>query len=148
VAYDADTAGEEMARKVIEVLPGATRVQPTYGKDWNEQLLIHHEARETAQAVQLLRKHIIKDLRALQPDGSWAFEATNWRFTHQLDTVTISTVEDNREILRVNGDKIVVFNPTPEEREKLRDFRRKVESDLQKKQQQQQQQQKGSRYRW
>ncbi len=36
VVYDADTAGEEMARKVIEVLPGATRVQPTYGKDWNE----------------------------------------------------------------------------------------------------------------
>ncbi len=39
VAYDADKAGEEMAQKVIEVLPGATRAQPAYGKDWNEQLL-------------------------------------------------------------------------------------------------------------
>jgi 5S rRNA maturation endonuclease (ribonuclease M5) len=59
VVYDADTAGEEMARKVIEVLPGATRIQPTYGKDCNEQLLIHHEAREIAQAVRQLLKHVI-----------------------------------------------------------------------------------------
>jgi uncharacterized protein YlzI (FlbEa/FlbD family) len=94
--------------------------------------------------VQLLLKHIVKDMRTLQPDGFWAFEATNWRFTYQGAIVAIATVEDEREILRVNGDKIVVFNPNPEEREKLKDFRRKVESDLQ---QQQQQRIKGSRHR-
>jgi hypothetical protein len=134
VANDADSMGEEMAQKVIEVLPGVTRAQPAFGKDWNEELLIHHEAKETAQAVQLL----LKQIGTLQPDGSWAFEATNWRFTHLGDTVTIFTVKDNREILSVNGGKIVVFNPSPEEREKLRDFRRLVESDLQQQQQQQQ----------
>jgi hypothetical protein len=146
VAYDADSAGEEMAQKAIAVLPQAIRAQPAYGKDWNEQLLIYSEARETAQAVQMLLKQIVKDIRTLQPDGTWAFEATNWRFTHQGDTVTIATVEDNREILRVNGGKIVVFNPKKEEREKLKDFRRKVERDLQK-QQQQQQRLKGSRHK-
>lgn len=109
VAYDADSAGEEMAQKVIEVLPGATRAQPAYGKDWNEQLLIHREARETAQAVQLLLKQIVKDVRTLQPDGSWAFEATNWRFTHQGNIVKITTIEDEREILGVNGDKVVGY---------------------------------------
>ncbi|PSB43219.1 hypothetical protein C7B80_24870, partial [Cyanosarcina cf. burmensis CCALA 770] len=135
VAYDADSAGEEMAQKAIEVLPQATRTQPAYGKDWNEQLLIYSEARETAQAVQLLLKQIVKDMRTVEPDGFWAFEATNWRFTHQGDIVAIATVEDNREILRVNGDKIVVFNPKKEEREKLKDFRRQVQSDLQQQQQ-------------
>ncbi|PSB43230.1 hypothetical protein C7B80_24945 [Cyanosarcina cf. burmensis CCALA 770] len=58
-------------------------------------------------------------MKTLQSDGSWAFEATNWRFTHQGDTVAIATVEDNREILRVNGGKIVVFNPNPEEGAKV-----------------------------
>ena len=140
VAYDADKAGEEMAQKAIEVLPQATRAQPAYGKDWNEQLLIYSEARETAQAVQMLLKQIVKDVKTLQPDGTWAFEATNWRFTQRGDIVAIATVEDNREILRVNGGKIVVFNPNPEEREKLKDFRQQVQSDLQKQQREQSQQ--------
>ena len=39
VGYDTDLVGEEMARQVIEALPSAVRVKPSYGKDWNEQLL-------------------------------------------------------------------------------------------------------------
>ncbi|NJM90534.1 MAG: DUF3991 domain-containing protein, partial [Hydrococcus sp. RU_2_2] len=39
VAYDADEAGERMAQQVIEQLPGAQRIKPTVGKDWNEQLV-------------------------------------------------------------------------------------------------------------
>lgn len=39
VGYDADSVGEEMARQVIEAVPGAVRVKPHYGKDWNEHLV-------------------------------------------------------------------------------------------------------------
>lgn len=39
VGFDADRAGEHMAWKVAQELPGVTRKQPTCGKDWNEQLL-------------------------------------------------------------------------------------------------------------
>jgi len=57
--------------------------------------------------------------------------------------VTIATLADRREILRVEGDKAVVFNPNPEEREELKEFRQQVQSDRQKEQQQQDQQQRG-----
>ncbi|MBW4639008.1 MAG: toprim domain-containing protein [Gloeocapsa sp. UFS-A4-WI-NPMV-4B04] len=39
VGFDADQAGEQMAWKVAQSLPGVTRLQPNRGKDWNEQLL-------------------------------------------------------------------------------------------------------------
>ncbi|MBW4640249.1 MAG: toprim domain-containing protein [Gloeocapsa sp. UFS-A4-WI-NPMV-4B04] len=39
VGFDADPAGEQMAWKVAQSLSGVTRLQPTCGKDWNEQLL-------------------------------------------------------------------------------------------------------------
>ena len=38
-AFDADQAGEKMAWRVAQVVPGVQRLIPAYGKDWNERLL-------------------------------------------------------------------------------------------------------------
>ena len=39
VAFDADKAGEQMAWRVAEAVPGVQRMVPAVGKDWNERLL-------------------------------------------------------------------------------------------------------------
>ncbi|NER26526.1 MAG: DUF3991 domain-containing protein, partial [Symploca sp. SIO1C4] len=39
-AFDVDQAGEEMAWRLAQELPGVSRVSPAYGKDWNERLLM------------------------------------------------------------------------------------------------------------
>ncbi len=39
VAYDNDEAGHTMTRQVLDKLPGAQRITPKVGKDWNEQLI-------------------------------------------------------------------------------------------------------------
>jgi DNA primase len=39
VAFDADGAGEKMAWRVAEALPGLRRMVPAIGKDWNDRLL-------------------------------------------------------------------------------------------------------------
>lgn len=39
VAFDADVAGDQMAERILTEVTGATRLRPTHGKDWNEQLL-------------------------------------------------------------------------------------------------------------
>ena len=58
VGYDASPTGEEMAQIVLESLPGAKRVLPAYGKDWNEQL-VHRVA--TIEAVnQLSERDFLK----------------------------------------------------------------------------------------
>lgn len=104
------------------------------------QPAFQQEALETAAAV----RQLLKNYGTANSDGSVTFEATNWRFAMLLgDIVTIATVADRREILRVEGDKAVVFNPNPEEREELKEFRQQVQSDRQKEQQQQDQQQRG-----
>ncbi|NER27631.1 MAG: hypothetical protein F6J89_08345 [Symploca sp. SIO1C4] len=40
VEFDVDQAGEEMAWRLAQELPGVSRVSPAYGKDWNERLLM------------------------------------------------------------------------------------------------------------
>ena len=125
----------------------AIRVKPIFGKDWNEQLVMQHEALETAQAVRQLSDYLLQDIRFRQPDGSWAFEATKWQFAQRGDTVTITNKQDNREILRVEGDRPITFSPTTAEREKLKNFREQVNSDLQQQQQSQGQQQYQQRQR-
>jgi hypothetical protein len=39
VAFDADGAGEKMAWRVAEAVPGVRRMVPAIGKDWNDRLL-------------------------------------------------------------------------------------------------------------
>jgi DNA primase len=39
VAFDADGAGEKMAWRVAEAVPGVRRMVPAVGKDWNDRLL-------------------------------------------------------------------------------------------------------------
>ena len=41
-AFDADRAGEKMAWRIAEVLPGITRMSPAQGKDWNDRLMVEH----------------------------------------------------------------------------------------------------------
>ncbi|KAM3099279.1 toprim domain-containing protein [Phormidesmis sp. 146-12] len=41
-AFDADKAGEKMAWRIAEVLPGITRMSPAQGKDWNDRLMVEH----------------------------------------------------------------------------------------------------------
>ncbi|WP_052056028.1 MobF family relaxase [Myxosarcina sp. GI1] len=44
VAYDNDEVGNQMARQVLEELPGTQRIAPSVGKDWNEQLLLQSQS--------------------------------------------------------------------------------------------------------
>ncbi|MGV0029066.1 DUF3991 and toprim domain-containing protein [Phormidesmis priestleyi] len=41
-AFDADKAGEKMAWRIAEALPGITRMNPAQGKDWNDRLMAEH----------------------------------------------------------------------------------------------------------
>jgi 5S rRNA maturation endonuclease (ribonuclease M5)/archaellum component FlaC len=88
VAYDADTAGEEMARKVIAALPGATRVKPSFGKDWNERLVMDKEALETAQALRQLFKRLPSDVRINHPDGCLTFDTPSWQLAQHRNAVS------------------------------------------------------------
>ncbi len=54
VAYDNDEAGQTMAQRVLEELPGAQRITPKVGKDWNEELI--QSQRTLEQEKQLLRQ--------------------------------------------------------------------------------------------
>jgi hypothetical protein len=137
---NADTARtREIAQPLSEQLPNSPSLQqPTSYQSENEQLARQQEAWETAQAVRQLFTHLLRDIRLRQPDGSWVFSATNWRFNQKDDVVTITVKQDNRELLRVEGDKPVVFNPTPAEREKMKKFCQDVAQDLEEKWQKQQ----------
>ncbi|MGL5922452.1 relaxase/mobilization nuclease domain-containing protein [Chroococcidiopsis sp.] len=86
------------------------------------------EGREISIAVQqLFRLNGIQP----QPDGSLILEGNRWRLKQIGNTVSVSVKADNREILRVEGNKTVVFNPTPEERDRMRSLRSKVKEQLQ-----------------
>lgn len=95
---------------------------------------IQQEGRATAQAVQDMFSLIKSPKRS---DGSQILDGTNWRLEQLGNTVSVTVKADNRQILRVEGGKTVVFNPTPDEREKMNGFREKVKSDLQQEQQRQ-----------
>ncbi|MGH2412220.1 MAG: relaxase/mobilization nuclease domain-containing protein [Microcystaceae cyanobacterium] len=96
-------------------------------------------ARETARAARVLLNNFGKQ----QPDGSLVFEGRRWRFTQQDEVVTITVKEDNREILRVEGERPVLFKPKAQERKDLTELRQKVAQDLQHSQPSQRQQQGG-----
>jgi hypothetical protein len=58
VAFDADAAGEEMAWRVAQQLPGVSRMTPAYGKDWNERLVYdgqREQARQPERDRQMLK---------------------------------------------------------------------------------------------
>ena len=57
-AFDGDRAGEEMAWRIAQQLPGVSRVTPAYGKDWNERLVqdgYPDQARQSELDKQTLR---------------------------------------------------------------------------------------------
>jgi 5S rRNA maturation endonuclease (ribonuclease M5) len=61
VAFDADGAGEKMAWRVAEAVPGVRRMVPAIGKDWNDRLLAEQgvepkEAQTDRQAFKALWK--------------------------------------------------------------------------------------------
>jgi len=96
--------------------------------------LIQREGRATAQAVQdMFRLTGTKR----QPDGSLILDGNNWRVKQLGDTVSVTVKADDREILRAEGSKVVVFEVTPEERQKMQHFREQVHSALLKEQQRQ-----------
>jgi predicted ABC-type ATPase len=72
----------------------------------------------TAACVQEMLSH----LGSTQPDGSLIF-AGRLLFTQQGDVITITNQEESREILRVEGERSIKFNPTQTEREQLGYFR-------------------------
>lgn len=97
-------------------------------EEQRQDMLRQHEGRETAIAVQqLFRLNGIQP----QPDGSLMLEGNRWRLKQIGNTVSVSVKADNREILRVEGEKTVVFDPTPEERERMHSLRSKVKEQLQ-----------------
>jgi hypothetical protein len=60
VAFDGDRAGEEMAWRVAQQLPGVRRLTPAYGKDWNERLIWDGHPEMTTQPGQ--NKQMFHDL--------------------------------------------------------------------------------------
>jgi len=52
VGFDADQAGEEMAWRVAQQLPGVSRITPAYGKDWNERLVCDGQPERASQPQQ------------------------------------------------------------------------------------------------
>jgi hypothetical protein len=102
----------------------------------NQSQLIQNEALETAQSVQKL----LKQIGTLQSDGSIIFQGERWQFACRGDLVTITVKQDQRQILLVDSDRVVLFSPNSKEREKLQQFRKDVARDLQQPQPEQQQQ--------
>lgn len=70
VAFDTDSAGETMAWRIAEELPGVGRITPAYGKDWNERLICDGQPEQTSQPE--------RDKLAL--DALWKWH----RIAHQL----------------------------------------------------------------
>ena len=95
------------------------------------ELQRQQEGRETAIAVQQLFRLIGTQP---QPDGELILDGNQWRIKQIGNTVSVSVKADNREILRVEGGKTVVFNPTPEERDRMHSLRSKVNNELEKEQ--------------
>ena len=80
VAYDNDEAGHYMAQQVLDKLPGAQRITPKAGKDWNEQLIQSQDPVE--QKKQQLRKEYERLKREI-------LENTN---THNLEAKKVDIV--------------------------------------------------------
>ncbi|MDV2998394.1 MAG: hypothetical protein N4J56_008099 [Chroococcidiopsis sp. SAG 2025] len=91
------------------------------------------EGREISIAVQQLFRLIGAQPQA---DGELSLDGNQWRIKQIGNTVSVIVKADNREILRVEGEKTVVFNPTREERERMHSLRSKVKEQLQQSQRQ------------
>ncbi len=106
VAYDNDQAGETMAQKVLEKLPGAVRVKPTIGKDWNEQL-VKSQIQDLAQTVQkVLNEHGQLSLT----DDSVSFEGNKFIFNSDGNKLNIYSKSREKVVFEINSAKNSVFN--------------------------------------
>lgn len=104
----------------------------------NQRQSPEQEALETAQAI----REVLNRSGKTHPDGSVIFDATEWRFAKLPgDIIRITAKQDNREILRVEGDKAIIFPDNLQERSRLKSFRERVQSVLNQQQQQQNQRQ-------
>ncbi|MGD9887880.1 MAG: toprim domain-containing protein [Halothiobacillaceae bacterium] len=57
-AFDVDKAGENYHQRVLEVNPSATRLKPTMGKDWNDQLKVTKIMQQNPDVKTLVEKEI------------------------------------------------------------------------------------------
>ena len=105
VAYDNDEAGNQMARAVLDKLPGSERITPKVGKDWNEQLRLE-EAEQIAKKVQLLLQ---KFGQTSAVDGSKSFEGKCLRFLATNNSRSIYSKLRQQVIFEVNKDKNRIF---------------------------------------
>lgn len=62
VAFDADRAGEQMAWRVAEAVPGVQRMVPAVGKDWNERLVAQGQAESEQGQANLGDKQTLQAL--------------------------------------------------------------------------------------
>lgn len=131
----------EQLREYLNSPQGKTRLNHTKEEQRFERER-QHEGRETAIAVQQLFRLIGTQP---QPDGSLMLEGNRWILMQRGNTVSVSVKADNREILRVEGEKTVVFNPTREERERMHSFRERVNKELEKEQRQREAERQPSR---
>ena len=105
VAYDNDEAGNQMARAILDKLPGSERITPKVGKDWNEQLRLE-EAEQIAKKVQLLLQ---KFGQTSAVDGSKSFEGKCLRFLATNNSRSIYSKLRQQVIFEVNKDKNRIF---------------------------------------
>ncbi|MDJ0747460.1 MAG: toprim domain-containing protein [Xenococcaceae cyanobacterium MO_167.B27] len=101
VAYDNDQAGEIMAEKVLDKLPGAVRVKPTIGKDWNEQL-INSQIQDIAQTVQQVLTKYGED--SLTND-SVSFEGNKFIFSSDGNSLNIYSKARDKVVFEINPAK-------------------------------------------
>ncbi|MDJ0747427.1 MAG: toprim domain-containing protein, partial [Xenococcaceae cyanobacterium MO_167.B27] len=101
VAYDNDQAGEIMAEKVLEKLPGSVRVKPTIGKDWNEQL-INSQIQDIAQTVQQV---LTKYGEASLSNDSVSFEGNKFIFSSDGNSLNIYSKSRDQVVFEINPAK-------------------------------------------
>ena len=91
-----------------------------------QNISIEKEALETAQLV----RQMLAVIGDLQADGYITFFGSKWQFTKSpQDVVKIINLQDNREILKVQDDQIITFQPTFEDREKLKELREQIKKE-------------------
>ncbi|AUT04626.1 tetrahydrofolate dehydrogenase (plasmid) [Nostoc sp. CENA543] len=86
---------------------------------YNQNESIQQEALETVSAVKQLLKFLDEN----------EFESANFYFAQTGDDIIITTQDRSREILRT-ADNIVMFNPTPEDSERLKQLREFLHNNL------------------
>ena len=121
----------EIINQTQERLTESSKKQQLPTNSVEQNVLIEKEALETAQLVQ----QMLENIGELQTDGSLTFSGSKWQFTKSPgNVVKIIVIQNDKEILKVQGERIITFQPTLEEQGKLKEFRAYIRKENQQSQ--------------